>query len=164
MFLHCSLRTALLTVFLSLVACVGLPPVASASSAASFRPVNPDELKMASEPAAPGAPAVILYREVYRDDSGRVHHEEDYFRIKILTDEGRKYADIEIPYDKDQGSVSGVHARTIKPDGSIVDYDGKVFTKSVVKAKGFKYLAKTFSLPAIQVGCVIEYYYLVDLS
>ena len=36
----------------------------------TFRPVSPEELKMTSEPAAPGAPAIILYREVYRDDSG----------------------------------------------------------------------------------------------
>jgi len=49
----------------------------------------------------PGAPAVILYRQVDRDD-GRTAHEDNYVRIKILTDEGRKYANVEIPFLKDQ--------------------------------------------------------------
>ena len=67
-------------------------------SADEWQPVSPEELKMTSVPEAPGAPAVILYRQVDRDDSGRVPHEYNYVRIKILTDEGRKYADVEIPF------------------------------------------------------------------
>jgi hypothetical protein len=129
-----------------------------------FQPVSQEELKMTSEPKAPGAPAIILFREVDRDDRGLTAHEDVYFRIKILTEEGRKYADIEIPYWKDQGSVVNIHARTIRPDGSIVNFDGKVFDKSIVKARGVKYLAKTFTLPDIQVGGIIEYYYTTDFS
>ena len=68
------------------------------------------------------------------------------------------------PIYKDEGNIAGIHARTIKPDGTIVDFDGKVFTKSVVKARGVKYLAKTFTLPAVQVGCILEYFYTVDLN
>jgi len=34
------------------------------------------------------------------------------YRIKILTEEGRKYADIEIPFVKDIGNVMGVHAQS----------------------------------------------------
>jgi len=148
-----------------LAAWTWVPQSASAiSSATKFRPVSPEELKMTSEPAAPGAPAIILYREVYRDDSGVTSHEDDYFRIKILTEEGRKYADIEIPYAKRAEDVISIRARTIKPDGTIVDFDGKVFTKSIVKARGLKVLAKTFTLPDVQVGCVIEYYYSVAFA
>ena len=132
--------------------------------AIGFQPVSPDELKMTSEPKAPGAPAIILFRQVDRDDRGRTAHEDVYFRIKILTEEGRKYADIEIPFDKDVGSVVNVHGRTIKPDGSIVNFSGKVFEKEIVKTRGVKYMAKTFTLPDVQVGGIIEYYYTTDLS
>ena len=66
---------------------------------------------MAAEPKAPGAPAIFLYRQVDRDDSaGR---ETDLARIKILTEEGRKYADIEIPFLKDQSRVRDIRARRI---------------------------------------------------
>ncbi len=49
---------------------------------------------MTKEPLAPGAPAIVLYRQVDRDDNGQTSHEYDYFRIKNSTEEGRKYADI----------------------------------------------------------------------
>ncbi len=135
-----------------------------AKAGTGFQPVSPDELKMTSEPLAPGAPAIVLYRQVDRDDNGRTSHEDDYFRIKILTEEGRKHADIEIPFFKENENVVGVKARTIKPDGSIVNFDGKVFEKNLVKGKGVKYLAKTFTLPDVQVGGIIEYFYTFDVG
>src|SRR5947207_9546337 len=100
-----------------------------------FKPVNPEELKMTSEPRAPGAPAIILDHELYRDDAGRVGRadrlEEDYFRIKILTEEGRKNATVEIPMVAGFIGVVGLQARTIHPDGSIVDFHGQVFQKTL---------------------------------
>jgi len=134
------------------------------SAGEGFQPISPEELKMTSEPQAPGAPAIILYRQVDRDDNGITSHEDNYLRVKILAEEGRKYADIEIPFFKGNGNVVGIKARTIRPDGSIANFDGKVFEKSIAKAKGLKYLAKTFTLPDVQVGSVIEYSYTYDLS
>ncbi len=136
----------------------------SSAAAVGFQPVSPDELKMTSAPQAPGAQAIILYREVERDDRGNTAHEDDYFRIKILKEEGRKYADIEIPYVRQQSNVVNIHARTIKPDGTIVPFDGKVYDKTIVKAKGVKYLAKTFTLPDVEVGGILEFYYTLDFS
>ena len=129
-----------------------------------FQPVSPDELKMTANAKAPGAPALILFREVDRDDRGQTAHEDVYFRIKILTEEGRKYADVEIPFYKAYGNVINIHARTIEPDGSIVNFEGKAFDKSIVKARGVKYLAKTFTMPDVRVGSILEYYYTTDLS
>lgn len=132
--------------------------------AIGFQPISPEELKMTVEPKALGAPAIILYRQVDRDDRGLTAHEDVYFRIKILTEEGRKYADIEIPFFKQEGDVVNVHARTIRPDGSVANYNGKIFDKTIVKARGLKYLAKTFTLTDVQVGSILEYYYTVDLA
>jgi len=135
------------------------------NASVGFQPVSPEELKMTQEPLAPGAPAIILFRQVDRDDRGQTAHEDNYFRIKILTEEGRKYGDIEIPFYKGQGNnVGGLRGRTIRPDGSIANFEGKVFEKAIVKAKGLRYMAKTFTLPDVQVGSVIEYYYTYDLS
>jgi len=137
---------------------------ATAFAGTGFQPISPEELKMTSEPQAPGAPAIILYRQVDRDDNGRTSHEDDYFRIKILTEEGRKYADVEIPYTKGNDNVAAIRARTIKPDGTIVNFDGKVFDKELVKGRGFRYQAKTFTLPDVEVGSIIEYFFTYDLS
>ena len=128
-----------------------------------WQPISPDELKMTSLPEAPGAPAVILYRQVDRDDSARTGNQYNYVRVKILTEEGRKYGDVEIPFFKDQGSIHGLKARTIRPDGTVANFDGKAYDKTIVKARGLKYLAKTFTLPDVQVGSIIEYHYSYDL-
>jgi hypothetical protein len=138
--------------------------LATTAWAVNFQPVNPDELKMTAEPKAPGAPAIVLFRQVDRDDRGQTAHEDVYVRLKIFTEEGRKYADIEIPFFREMGSVVNIHARTIKPDGTIINFSGKAFDKSIVKARGVKYVAKTFTLPDVQAGCVLEYYYTTDLS
>lgn len=143
---------------------VGAFRPALVSAGMGFQPVSPEELKMTGEPQAPGAPAIILYRQVDRDDSARTGHEDNYFRIKILAEEGRKNADVEIPFIKGNENIVAIKARTIRLDGTIAEFDGKVFDKTIVKAKGVKYLAKTFTLPDVQVGSIIEYSYTDDFQ
>lgn len=141
----------------------GLVLAAQQARGIGFQPVLQEELKMTSEPLAPGAAAIILYRQVDRDDNIHTPHEDDYVRIKILTEEGRKHADVEIPFDKQWEDVVAIHARTIRPDGSTVDFGGKVFDKYIVKGKiagtQIKVLVKTFTLTDVQVGSIIEYGY-----
>jgi Domain of Unknown Function with PDB structure (DUF3857) len=146
-----------------LALCILTAQQAKAGAGAAFQPVSPDELKITSEPLAPGASAIILYRQVDRDDNDRTS-EDNYIRIKILTEEGRKYADVEIPFLKDFQDVVKIKARTTRPDGSIANFEGKAFEKNLVKARGVKYLAKTFTLPDVQVGSVIEYSYTTTLN
>ena len=130
-----------------------------------FQPVSPEELRMTSEPLALGAAAIILYRQVDRnDDRDGASREDNYYRIKILTEEGRKSGNVQIPFVKDLENVVNIRARTTKPDGSVVDFDGNVFEKSLVKARGLRVLTKTFTLPAVEPGCVIEYSYTLDLQ
>jgi hypothetical protein len=148
--------------FLALV-CLAVVPSALWAGP-GFQPVSPEELKMTSEPQAPGAHAVILFHQVDRDDNSVDSHQDDYFRVKILTEEGREYANVEIPFFKGDQDVIHVHARTIRPDGSIVEFKGQVFEKAVVKARGQSYLVKAFILPDVQVGGIIEYFYTTDFK
>jgi hypothetical protein len=159
-----SLRLCFSRSLLSFVLVSALATLATPAKAIGFQPVSPDELKMTSDQKAPGAMAIILFREVDRDDSARTTHEDNYFRIKILTDEGRKYADIEIPFLREQNNIVNIHARTIEPDGSIVNFNGQIFSKQIVKARGVKYMAKTFTMPNVQPGCILEYYYTIDMN
>ena len=136
----------------------------SARAGDEWLPIDPAELKMTSEPLAPGAPAIYLYRQVDRNDKTTASTEYNYLRIKILTEEGRKYANIEIPFDKTGYKVSGIRARTIRPDGSIVNYEGKIYENTIVKSKTLKYLAKTFSMPEVSVGSIVEYHFSYDFQ
>jgi hypothetical protein len=114
---------------------------------------------MKDDPTNPGASAILLYREEYTDDVKLFA--TTYFRIKVLTDEGKKYADVEIPYLEKATRVEDIKARTVQPDGKAVDFNGQVFDKLVVKAKRVKFQAKTFTLADVRAGSIIEYSYSV---
>lgn len=125
--------------------------------AASFPPVTPEELSMTSIPEQPGAPAVILDRE--ETDSDLLNEHSVYERIKILTDAGRDYANVEIPYSRRGFSIGGVSGQTVHADGKVIPFEGKPFDKTVIKSGGLKVNVKSFTLPDVQVGSVIDYRY-----
>ena len=121
-----------------------------------WQPITPQDLQIKEVPGNPGAPAIQLYYADYIDDSS--HSEFYYERIKILNDKGTKYADVEIQIPP-LGSITGLKARTIHPDGKIVEFSGKPFEKTIIKGKGIKYVAKTFTMPEATVGSIVEYKY-----
>src|ERR1700730_5762193 len=118
-------------------------------------PVTPEELQLTREPKAPGAAAIYLYRQVDRDDT--IPAVTIYVRLKILTEEGRKYVDVEIPSIKGYEYVRGIEARTIRSDGSVVPFDGSVYEKPLESMRSVKLMAKTFTMPDVQAGSIIEY-------
>jgi hypothetical protein len=124
-----------------------------------WAPISPDELQMKDLPEQPGAPAFILVHEEVDDDGHSFH--SVYTRIKVLTEAGRKYADVQIPYYKEGFNISDLHGRTVHQDGSIVEFKGKPFDKDYVKSKTVKLKVKSFSLPDVQVGSILEYRYTV---
>lgn len=127
------------------------------AAAAEFRDPTAEERAMTSVPFAPGASAVVLnwYQFVNDRDSYRT----EYLRIKILSEQGKKYGDVEIPHVALLSDVNHIKARTVRPDGTIAPFDGRTFDKVVVKVGGVRLIAKTFTLPDVQVGSIIEYRY-----
>lgn len=123
--------------------------------AAKWTQPTPDELKMTTDAAAPGAPAVYLFLEETADDGN--HERTFYARIKILNDEGRKYADVIMPYWAHEEGVRGIEARTIHSDGTVVPFSGKPWKREVMKDGGIRIMEKGFSLPDVQVGSIVEY-------
>lgn len=148
------------TVVLCAVACLFPPGKSSAGD--DWLPIAPEDLALKDNPKSPGAHAMILYRandvsEKYVSTDGA--YITEYLRIKIFTQEGTEVGNVEIPFRKEASDIKDVRARTIKPDGSIVNFEGKPFEKIIEKRSGEKYLAKTFTLPDVQPGCIIEYRY-----
>jgi hypothetical protein len=128
------------------------------SQTQDFRLPTAAEVALKDVDYAPGAAAVILDWVEVDDDTTSVAAE--YYRIKILTDDGKKYADVEVPYVAGypvHGRISDISARTIQPDGTIVPFDGKVYDKVLFKSGRVRVRAKTFSLAGVQAGSVIEY-------
>ena len=146
-------RYLLVPAILYLLYCLTAVRLAPAKD--EWLPIPPEDLALKDNPANPGAHAMILYRESSIDAEQAAFHE--YVRIKIFTQEGTHAGDIEIPFFKGSDNIEDIRARTIHPDGSIVNFEGQSFEKEVVKVSGFKFLAKTFTLPDVQPGSIIEY-------
>src|SRR5258707_14411905 len=130
---------------------------AAARNIDDFRNATPEELAMKSAPMAPGASAVILDWVQRKDDVD--FKESEYVRIKIFTNEGKKYGDIEIPYVPKYWDLRHVEARVTRADGTIVGFNGKMYDKTVVKTGGIHVVSKTFAVPDLQPGSILEYRY-----
>ena len=132
-----------------------------------WKPVSPEELQMTKPKIEAGADAEALLWDVYvtDEDSGGdlqsvLHH---YLRIKIFNDRGREaFSKIDIPFGQVSGMfnvrIQNIAARTTKPDGTVVELKGSdVFERDIVKGDGVKLKAKSFAVPGIEAGAVIEY-------
>src|SRR5690348_5016665 len=117
----------------TLCAALGVMMMCLAALAEDWKPVSPEELQMKEVPGAKGAHAAILYYEDLLNDKDE--QEAVYVRLKIFSEEGKKYANIETPAYDNQMQVNNFKARTIRPDGSIVPFDGKVFTKVLARSE-----------------------------
>jgi hypothetical protein len=126
------------------------------ASAADWPTVSSQELGMTSEPKASGASAVMLDREIDRDDRSDFR-ETEYRRIKILTQEGLAWANVRIEFHKGAELIRGIEARTIHPDGRVVEFRGKVFEQPVLEGGALQLAIKTFTLPDVQVGSIVEF-------
>jgi hypothetical protein len=137
-----------------------LLPLPAPAQTEDWLPIQPQDLRIREVPGSPGAPAIQLYYADYIDD--QVQSEFFYRRIKVLNDKGNRYADVEIVIPP-EGSISGLKARTIHPDGRIIEFTGKPFQKVIMKGREGKFLAKAFTMPDVTVNSIIEYKYKIDL-
>jgi Domain of Unknown Function with PDB structure (DUF3857) len=126
-------------------------------TADAWPPVPPADLELKDNPARPDSPAMLLERDSEQDDVHGVLSE--YFRIKVFKDEGRKYANIEIPYLEKVQEVRDIRARTIRPDGTALEFKGEVLDQLLAKSKRLRYQAKVIHLSDVGPGSIIEYSY-----
>lgn len=112
---------------------------------------------MPDKSADPSAPAIILEYDVVTD--GSLFVEGHYERIKILSQEGRRYANVEIPYYARVGKVAGIRARVTSPDGVSTEFNGTIYDNESIRTKKYQIRTKSFALPNVQVGSIIEYAY-----
>ena len=133
----------------------------SPSARAQWTPPTPEELSMTAQPEVPGAAAVYLFREETTEDD--LHMFSTYVRLKVLTEKGKEYSNVELNYASvdfgGSSSITDIQGRTIHPDGTIIPFTGKPYEKLVEKTQGVKVMSKVFTLPDVEVGSIIEYRY-----
>ena len=127
----------------------------------AWRPVAQAELDQKAAVAEPGADAEAIFWDTWIDDSDiddlSMRH---YVRVKVFTERGReKYSKFDIPYIRGM-KIKELTARVVRADGSAVEITQKdIFDREIVKAGGVKVKAKSFAVPNIEPGVIVEYRY-----
>lgn len=143
------------------IACITVP----AKAGDDWKPIDPTHLSMKAPTVEKDADVEGLFWEVYVADEMNNNDVRDlhtvlrhYVRLKIFTERGKEaYSKVDIEYDKDTFVVD-VAGRTIKPDGSIVELKkDAIFDRTVAQTSGVKLKAKSFAMPAVEPGVIIEY-------
>ena len=134
---------------------------------------------MTSDPKAPGAAAVYLYRE--ETTNNQSHYISEYVRIKILSEAGKEYATVHVPYSKAYTAVLGkdrnksngysngnsgvpiIDARTIHSDGTVIPLQGKAEDLLVFESHDANIHAAVFNMPSVEVGSILEYRWTIPL-
>lgn len=149
----------LLVLFVSVI---GMSPV-RAAAAEDWKAVDPAELALKTPTVEKEADAEGLFWEVRIDDSpdGDLIFTH-YLRVKVFTERGREsQSKIDLPFGNFYGGevkIKDIAARTIKPDGSIVELKKEdIFERTIVKVTGLKVKARSFAMPSVEPGCIIEY-------
>jgi hypothetical protein len=159
------LRVLTSTCLVLLLLSPSLPAVAATKSPVfafgdDWKPIDPAHLALKAPKVEPDADAEALFWEVRVDDGD----ESDlifshYIRIKIFTERGREaQSKIDIVPYRLNVKIKDVAGRTIKPNGEIVELKKEdIFEKTIAKAGDLKLKAKTFAMPSVEPGAIIEY-------
>jgi hypothetical protein len=165
---YCAVTRAGKEVFMRIHLCAGvalalaalsLPP---ACAAQKFQEPTKEELQMTTDPKAPGAPAVFLYRQSETDN--RNHYQSMYARIKVLTELGKEWATVEVPYIPGYMNPPIIEGRTIHADGTVIPLAGKASDLLVFKNHNNHVHAAVFNLPSVEVGSILEYKWTLPMT
>ena len=141
-------------------------PPAAARGDKDWKPVDPAEIATSAPAVEKDADAEALFWEVKVADQAETGGPrtvlQHYIRIKIFNERGREsQSKVDIFAPKVGGreiKISDIAGRTIRPDGTVVELKKEdIFERTVVKTSGLKVKAKSFAMPGVEPGSIIEY-------
>ncbi len=123
-----------------------------------WRPIDPAHLALKAPVVESDADAEVIFWDVQVDFSVDKTVFANYVRIKIFTERGKELmGKVELPYSS-RNKIEDVAGRTIKADGAIVELKKEsIFDDTLVKLRRTRISAKTFAMPAVEPGVIIEY-------
>jgi hypothetical protein len=157
------MRKSRRAVFAFLLSAMALGVLAPAGRAADWDPIEPGQLAATKPVVDPSADVEALVWDVWVEDvllneAEPQTHYKHQLRLKIFNERGvESQKQVEIPFGNDR-FITDVEARTVRPDGTIVELkDGDVFERTLVKAGGVKRKVKSFALPGLVPGAIVDY-------
>src|SRR5262245_9569474 len=127
--------------------------------AQQWKPIDQSHLELKAPVVEKDADAEVLLWEVFINDSSATTTDFLHFiRIKVFNDRGKEsQSKVDISYFTGV-QIKDISGRTVKPDGSIIELKkDAIFDRELVKLGRYKLKAKSFAMPGIEPGSIIEY-------
>jgi hypothetical protein len=132
------------------------------ATAADWPAIAPADAALKAPRIDPQADAEALLWDVRVTDSD----ERDEFstilkhhvRIKVFSDRGREaHGTVELMYTPSR-RVREIEGRTVAADGTVTELRNQdIFDRDIIRASGLKIRVKSFAMPAVVPGSIIEY-------
>ncbi len=130
-----------------------------------WKPIDPAHLSMKTPVVEKDAEAEAIFWEVKVADESNNYGEAQtvlthYLRIKVFTERGKEQkSTIDLTYFG-KTNISQIQGRTIKPNGEILELKkDAVFERTIIKFGKLKVRTKSFAMPGVEPGAIIEYRY-----
>ncbi len=133
------------------------------AAADDFPPISDAERALEAVPNQPGAPAVVLFKKAELKLQDYPREVSSYLkvelRLKILTEEGKTYGEVEIPHSG-YYRLKQIEGRTVLPDGRVVALpEDAVFEEQ--RSRSARTFVTKLVFPAVEVGAILDYRYTV---
>jgi len=144
---------------------LGLTLAAGAAHAAadSFPPITDAERAVKAVPGEPNAPAVVLSREAelrmlgYGLSSPLSSRLTVHTRVKILTEQGKRWGQMEIPHSR-YNRLQEVQGRTVLPDGRSLPLGSEGKFERRISQREKRYVT-SLAFPGVEVGAILDLRY-----
>lgn len=146
-----------------LLAALFLPSTLQAKKQKPFEwdAVSDSDWEIIKDTAKNYTDAVMIFERIIENDK---QYEDDkcyrtiYRRIRILSDDGRDWADVEVPFLDKKQKILDIQGRTVLRDGTVsLLAKEHIFEKQTIKTKKQKRKQTTFSVPGVTDDCIVEY-------
>ncbi len=126
-----------------------------------WRPIDSADLAATKPVVESEADVEAIFWEMRIDDASMFNLDIwHYVRVKIFSERGRdQYSSFGIPHSR-RTKIKNLATRVVRPDGSSDEVKpDEIFDREIFRAGMARTFAKTFVIPNIEVGSIVEYRY-----
>ncbi len=125
-----------------------------------FEPLNESDLQIQQGIVDPEADIEYIVSDTDYDDTDSGTDVEYYLKLKVFTERGVDELDkIDLLYTKNS-KIGAFFAKISYPNGTSKELNRKdLFDRTIIKSGGYESKVKSFPLPNLVPGCIVEYKY-----
>src|SRR5262249_14427229 len=134
------------------------PSIVTLAEQSNWKPIDPADIALKVPTVDKDADAEAIFWDIEVEDHEDHAILSHYIRIKIFSERGRdSQSKIDLSFGG-KNKIEDIRGRTIKADGGVLELNSNsVFERTLARAKDLKVQSKSFVMPSVDPGSIIEY-------